>query len=191
MSMGKKYHEMIQRCNCGLCWMVLEGFWPMHMERIAFEGKRFQSHNVLGSHFIIFLLLLPACRSTEFPDYTVRLGRVFFPRPDRYSQEYLHSCILPSWINLGLFRSSRPSEIVPFMDSKRLSMKKPHNRCRVMPPAFFSLPKISRHQDTWRLPKCLGRHVFNLCSLFPLCPSLSIITVDIYSKHFMYGFSHV
>jgi len=40
MNMEKKYHEMIQRCNFGICWMVLEGFWPMNMERIAFEGKK-------------------------------------------------------------------------------------------------------------------------------------------------------
>ena len=123
--------------------------------------------------------------------------RAFFPRPDRYSHD-LHSCILPSWINLGLFRISRPSGSVPFMDSKRLSMKKPHVRCRVMPGAFLSLPKISRHQDTWRLPKCLGHHVcnLNLCYLFPLCPSLSTIAYSKYcmygySKYCMYGFSHV
>ena len=128
--------------------------------------------------------MLPASSSTEF----LKVEIIKFIGIEYNVLEYasgmaalLHP-LLPSWINLRLFRSSRPSENVPFMNiqihmlqvCKRLSMKKLHMRCRVMPPAFFSLPEISRHmpQGAWRLPKCLGRHVFDVCSLPPLCVNL-------------------
>ena len=44
----------------------LEGFWPMNMERIVFEGKRFQSHNVPCSSILPENKMLPASSSTEF-----------------------------------------------------------------------------------------------------------------------------